>query len=192
MTPQPRRVMLNIDHNDLSHYVSGCIASLPRKKMCDVISKRNRFVFVCLFGVVVAVIAWQLHLQLPVQSVPITTKVASSNSVHGKVYSILGAIKVVSDLRQVGGFLRVLRFPPSIKTDRHDITEILLKVALNTKNQTNLCLFIRYSRFTCCVRQYVQTLVLIFVVSTEIFLQSFQRICHIIEDFSPHYCRTCR
>ena len=40
-------------------------------------------------------------------------------------------IKFVSDLRQVDGFLWVLRFPPS-KTDRHDITEILLKVALNT------------------------------------------------------------
>ena len=44
----------------------------------------------------------------------------------------LRAIKFVSDLRQVSGFLGVLRFPPPIKTDRHDITEILLKVALNT------------------------------------------------------------
>jgi hypothetical protein len=34
----------------------------------------------------------------------------------------------VSNLRQVGGFLRVLRFPPP--TDRHNITEILLKVTL--------------------------------------------------------------
>ena len=45
-------------------------------------------------------------------------------------------IKFVSDLRQVGGFLRV-----SInETDRHDITEILLNVALNTikSNQTNI------------------------------------------------------
>jgi hypothetical protein len=33
-------------------------------------------------------------------------------------------IKVVSDLRQIGGFLRALRFPPQKKTDRHDITEI--------------------------------------------------------------------
>ena len=42
-------------------------------------------------------------------------------------------IKFVSDLRQVSGFLRVLRFPPLIKkTDRHDITEILLKVTLKT------------------------------------------------------------
>ena len=38
-------------------------------------------------------------------------------------------IKFVSDLRKVGGFLRR---PPAIKLTRHDITEILLKVALNT------------------------------------------------------------
>ena len=38
-------------------------------------------------------------------------------------------IKFASDLRQVGGYLR---FPqPTNKTDRHDITEILLKVELN-------------------------------------------------------------
>jgi hypothetical protein len=43
-------------------------------------------------------------------------------------------IKLVSDLRQVGGFLWVLRFPPPIKTDHHDINEIFLKVALNTIN----------------------------------------------------------
>ena len=36
--------------------------------------------------------------------------------------------KFVSDLRQVGGFLR---FPPSIKLT-HDIIKILLKVALST------------------------------------------------------------
>ena len=48
-------------------------------------------------------------LQLPVQSVPITTTVVSSNPVHGEVYSIQHyVIKFVSDLRQVGGFFRVL------------------------------------------------------------------------------------
>jgi hypothetical protein len=42
-------------------------------------------------------------------------------------------MKFVSDLRQVGGFLWVLRFPPPTqKNDRHDVNEILLKVALNT------------------------------------------------------------
>ena len=44
-------------------------------------------------------------------------------------------IKFVSDLRQVGGFLRVLQFSPTNKTDGHEITEILLNVSLNTINQ---------------------------------------------------------
>jgi hypothetical protein len=69
-----------------------------------------------------------------VQSVPITTKVVSSNPVHGEMYSIQHVIKSDSDLRQIDGFLRDLRFPPPIKL--HDITEILLNVALNTINQT--------------------------------------------------------
>jgi hypothetical protein len=53
----------------------------------------------------------------PTQAVPITTKVVSSNPVHGEVYSIQHyVIKFVSDLRQVGGFLRVLWFlPPPYK-----------------------------------------------------------------------------
>jgi hypothetical protein len=63
----------------------------------------------------VVIVRW-LDLQLPVQSVPITTKVVSSNPVHGEVYSIQHyVIKFVSDLRQLGGFLRVLQFPPPIK-----------------------------------------------------------------------------
>jgi protein gp37 len=50
---------------------------------------------------------------IPVQSVPITTKVVSSNPAHGEVYSIqYYVIQFVSDLRQVSGFLR---FPPPIK-----------------------------------------------------------------------------
>ena len=44
------------------------------------------------------------------------TKVVNSNPTHGEVYSIQHyVIKFVSDLRQVGGFLWVLRFPPPIK-----------------------------------------------------------------------------
>ena len=35
----------------------------------------------------------------------------------------------------VGGSLRVLPASSTTKTGRHDIAEILLKVALNTKNQ---------------------------------------------------------
>jgi hypothetical protein len=64
-------------------------------------------------GAVVAVIEWELDIQIHVQSVPITTNVVSSNPAHGEVYSIQHyVIKFVSYLRQVGGFLRVLRFPP--------------------------------------------------------------------------------
>ena len=72
-------------------------------------------------------------LKLPMQSVPITIRVVSSNPVHGKGYLKQHyVIKLVSDLRQVGGFLLVLRFPSPNKTDSYDITDILLKVALNT------------------------------------------------------------
>ena len=50
------------------------------------------------------------------QSVPITTKVMSSNLVDKEVYSMQHyVIQFVSDLRQIGGFLRVLRCPPPIK-----------------------------------------------------------------------------
>jgi hypothetical protein len=65
---------------------------------------------------VVVVIAWQLDLQLPVQSVHTITKVVRSNPVRGEVYSIQRyVIKFASDLRQVGGFLWVFRFPLPIK-----------------------------------------------------------------------------
>ena len=59
------------------------------------------------------VIIWQLDLQLPVQLVP---NVVNLNPAHGDVYSIQHyVIKFVSDLRQIGDFRRVLRFPPLIK-----------------------------------------------------------------------------
>ena len=62
------------------------------------------------------VIVWYLDLQLPLQAVPISTKVVSSNPSNGEVYSIQHyVIKFVSDLRHVGAFLRVLLFPPQIK-----------------------------------------------------------------------------
>ena len=71
-------------------------------------------------------VIWKLDLQLPV---PITTKFVSLIPIHGKVYSLCD--KFVRDLRHVCGFLRVFRFPPTIKTDCHDKIEILLKVTLN-------------------------------------------------------------
>jgi hypothetical protein len=56
-----------------------------------------------------------LDLQLLEQSVHITTKVVSSNPIHSDVYSIQHCVKkFVSDLGQIGGFLRVFWFPPRI------------------------------------------------------------------------------
>ena len=65
------------------------------------------------------------------QSLPILTKVVSSNPVHGDVYSMQ---------RYVIKFVRSVVFfhgtPVSSinETDSHDITELLLKMALNTIN----------------------------------------------------------
>jgi protein gp37 len=79
-----------------------------------------------------------LDLQLPVQSVPITTKVVSSNPVLGEVDSIEHyVIKFVSVLEEVGGFFPGTTVSSINKTDCHEITETLLKVALNTINQLN-------------------------------------------------------
>ena len=63
-----------------------------------------------------------VDLQLPMQSVPITTKVVTSNPVHGEVYSIQ---------HYVTGrwFSPGTAVSSIIKTD---ITEMLLKVTLNT------------------------------------------------------------
>ena len=63
-----------------------------------------------------AVIAWQLDIQLHMQSVPITTDVVSANLDQGEVHSMQHyVIKFVNDLRQVDGFLLVLRSPLPIK-----------------------------------------------------------------------------
>jgi len=53
-----------------------------------------------------------VELQLTMQSVPNTTNVVSSNPAQAIHHYV---IKFVSDLRQVGDFLRALRFPPQIK-----------------------------------------------------------------------------
>ena len=61
---------------------------------------------------------------------PITTNVVSLNPAHDEVYSIQQyEIKLVSDLRL---FLLGTPVSSTNKTDRHDITKIVLKVALNT------------------------------------------------------------
>jgi hypothetical protein len=65
--------------------------------------------------------------------VPITSKITSWNPADGEVYSIQHyVIEFVSDLRQVCRFLQVLQFLLQIKLTATYLTEILLKVALNT------------------------------------------------------------
>ena len=62
-----------------------------------------------------------MDLQLPMQSVPITTNVMSSNIVKVIQHYV---IKFASDLWQFRVFLCALRFPPPIRLTLHDITEI--------------------------------------------------------------------
>ena len=84
------------------------------------------------------------------QSVPITTKVVSSNPVHGELYSIQHyVVKFVGDLR-----LRWFSLDTPVSfinknEQQAEIAEILLKVALNTitrpllhgqKNEHRTCL----------------------------------------------------
>ena len=45
--------------------------------------KNGIIALLCAIGVV---ILWKLDLQLPMQSLPITTNIVSSNHTHGKVY----------------------------------------------------------------------------------------------------------
>jgi hypothetical protein len=60
-------------------------------------------------GAVVITIVWYLDLQLPMQSVNITIEVLSLNPAHAEVYLIQHyVIKFVSELQQVGGFLRTM------------------------------------------------------------------------------------
>ena len=58
------------------------------------------------------VIVGYLDLQLSMQFIPFTTNAVSSNPAQAIQHYV---IKFVSDLRQVGGFLRALQFPPTIK-----------------------------------------------------------------------------
>ena len=77
-------------------------------------------------------------VQLPVQSVPSTTKVASSW--RGALHTIL-CDEVCQWLATGRWFSPGTPFYSTNKTDRNNITAILLKVALNTTTQTNFIFF---------------------------------------------------
>jgi len=84
-------------------------------------------------GAVVVMIVWSLDLQLHVQSMPITTKVVRSNPVYSIQYYVIRFVKLSVTGRW---FSQSTPVSSTNKIDCHDITEILLKVALSTINQT--------------------------------------------------------
>jgi hypothetical protein len=94
-------------------------------------------------GAVVVVIVWCLDLQLPMQSVPITTKCCEFES-----RSWLGVIdatlcdKVCQWLAAGRWFSPGTLVSSTNKTDHHDIIEILLKVAWSAINQPNQSKFL--------------------------------------------------
>jgi hypothetical protein len=78
----------------------------------------------------------------------ITTNVVSSNPAYGEMYSIQHyVIKFVSDLRQFGGFLWVLRIPPPIKTDRHDNLNIVESDVKHHKSNLTMNLYTSFYIF---------------------------------------------
>jgi hypothetical protein len=81
-------------------------------------------------GIVVVVIVWLLDLQLPMQSVLITTNVVNSHLAH--VFDTTLCDKVCQWLAAGRWFSLGTPISSINKTDRNDITEILLKVILNT------------------------------------------------------------
>jgi hypothetical protein len=60
------------------------LAGKPFKKICKLVTQ-----FYHMEGAIVAMIVWYLDLQLPMQSVPITTDVVSLNLDQGNVYNIM-------------------------------------------------------------------------------------------------------
>ena len=80
------------------------------------------------FGKGVFVIVWQQDLQLFMQSIPITTKVVNFNLAHGEMHTTqYYVMKFVNGKSVV--FVVYSGFFSTHKTDRHDIAEILLKMA---------------------------------------------------------------
>ena len=90
----------------------------------------------------------------------ITIKVLSLSPVHSEAYSIQHyVIKIVSDMRQVSGFLRVLRFAPLIKlTPRYNLIIVEGGVKHHKQSKPNLhyCFIFKedcYSFFFCILDQ---------------------------------------
>jgi hypothetical protein len=68
---------------------------------------------------------------------------------QGEVYNIM--IKFVSDMRQVSGFLQVLRFPPPTKFHELIYPELsrftIMSIVIQNINHVIACLYIKYGYF---------------------------------------------
>ena len=87
---------------------------------------------------IVAVIVWQLDVQLPMHPVSITTDVVSSNldtTLCDKVCQSLATGRWFSPGHPVSS---------TNKSDHHDITEMLLKVTLNTIKKNKILTNLEY------------------------------------------------
>jgi hypothetical protein len=74
-------------------------------------------------------------------------------------------------------FQRVLRLLPPLKTGRHDIAEILLKVALNTKNQIKSFVQLSLCRHAAVVSSFTLHITLLFIYSLSSIMLSFITFC---------------
>jgi hypothetical protein len=77
-----------------------------------------------------------MPFSLPMQSVPITTSILSSNPAQTRCTRYKLCDKICQRLAASQWFSRSTPVSSTNNTDRHDITEILLKVVLNTINLT--------------------------------------------------------
>ena len=77
------------------------------------------------------------HIRMVVvQYLPITTTIVSSNPVHSEVYSIQNYVIKVCQRLAAGRSFSPCTVSFTNNNNRHDIIDILLKVALNTINHS--------------------------------------------------------
>jgi hypothetical protein len=121
--------------NFIQMYIIYLIFITQSEKNSSFVNLHQEYVFILIR---VAMIVWYLDLQLHVQSVPITTKVVSS-----KPRSQRGVLDTPLSDKVCRWFPLGTLVSCTNKTNRRDITEILLKVALNTINQPIILIMCR-------------------------------------------------
>jgi hypothetical protein len=117
----------------------------PKKFRCLLIPYLRILLLPKLAGTVMVVIIGKLDTQLPTQSVIITINIVSLNHAHGEVYSIQLYDKVCQLLAAGRWFSPGTLVASTNETDRQDITEILLKMALNITTLTPTKILLHFS-----------------------------------------------